>query len=78
MEHFLVTWMALLFVATVATVGGQPFCRKPAKLLVGLLAGGGLDVLARIVRQRVSEQWGNRSSSTTSRAQAATLHAIWP
>ena len=29
MEHFLVTWMFLLFVATVATVGGQPFCRKP-------------------------------------------------
>lgn len=29
MKHFLATWMVLLFVATVATVGGQPFCRKP-------------------------------------------------
>ena len=39
---------------------GRPavLSQTTVKLLVGLLAGGGLDVLARIVRQRVSEQWG--------------------
>ena len=43
-------WMAA------ATAQGYP--AKPVKLLVGFSAGGGLDVLARIVGQRVSEQWG--------------------
>ena len=58
MKHFLAMCMALFFVATAATVGAQPFPSKPVKLLVGFPAGGGLDVLARIVGQRVSEQWG--------------------
>ena len=35
-----------------------PYPSKPVRLLVGFPAGGGLDVLARIVGQRVSEQWG--------------------
>lgn len=37
---------------------GQTYPAKPVKLFVGFPAGGGLDVLARIVGQRVSEQWG--------------------
>ncbi len=41
-----------------ASVSAQSYPNKPVKLLVGFSAGGGLDVLARIVGQRVSEQWG--------------------
>ncbi len=42
----------------VASASAQSYPNKPVKLLVGFPAGGGLDVLARIVGQRVSEQWG--------------------
>jgi tripartite-type tricarboxylate transporter receptor subunit TctC len=38
----------------------QAYPAKPVKLLVGFPAGGGLDVLARIIGQRVSEQWGQQ------------------
>jgi tripartite-type tricarboxylate transporter receptor subunit TctC len=36
------------------------FPNKPVKVLVGFPAGGGLDVLARIVAQRMSEQTGQQ------------------
>ena len=42
----------------IAAAAAQGYPAKPVKLLVGFPAGGGLDVLARIVGQRVSEQWG--------------------
>lgn len=43
---------------TITAAAAQGYPGKPVKLLVGFPAGGGLDVLARIVGQRVSEQWG--------------------
>ena len=43
---------------TAIAVSAQSYPSRPVKLLVGFSAGGGLDVLARIVGQRVSEQWG--------------------
>lgn len=55
MKHFLATCIALFFAATASA---QPYPNKPVKLLVGFPAGGGLDVLARIVGQRVGELWG--------------------
>ena len=59
MKHFLATWMVLLFCGDRGHRGRPAvLSQTTVKLLVGLLAGGGLDVLARIVRQRVSEQWG--------------------
>lgn len=48
--------VAATTIATIAAAQGYP--AKPVKLVVGFSAGGGLDVLARIVGQRVSEQWG--------------------
>ena len=54
-------WLAaglILFFTAAAAAGAQPYPNRPVKLLVGFPAGGGLDVLARIVGQRVSEQWG--------------------
>ena len=54
-------WIAagfILFFAAATAVSAQPYPNRPVKLLVGFPAGGGLDVLARIVGQRVGEQWG--------------------
>lgn len=55
MQQLFSACLALFFAVT---VNAQPYPNKPVKLLVGFPAGGGLDVLARIVGQRVSEQWG--------------------
>ena len=53
------TFLAALVAITTGTLASaQNYPNKPVKLLVGFPAGGGLDVLARIVGQRVSEQWG--------------------
>ena len=53
------TFLAALVAITTGTLASaQGYPNKPVKLLVGFPAGGGLDVLARIVGQRVSEQWG--------------------
>ena len=53
------TFLAALVAITTGTLASaQGYPNKPVKLLVGFPAGGGLDVLARIVSQRVSEQWG--------------------
>ena len=50
-------WAALLGTPT-AHAQSAPYPSKPVKVLVGFTAGGGLDVLARIVAQRMSEQMG--------------------
>ena len=55
MKQLFAACLALFFAVT---VDAQLYPNKPVKLLVGFPAGGGLDVLARIVGQRVSEQWG--------------------
>ena len=55
MKQLFTACLALFFTVT---VNAQPYPNKPVKLLVGFPAGGGLDVLARIVGQRVGEQWG--------------------
>ena len=49
-----------LMLATASGAWAQAYPAKPVKLLVGFPAGGGLDVLARIIGQRVSEQWGQQ------------------
>lgn len=56
MKQGLTLWFALLFAA--AAMAQTSYPDKPVKLLVGFPAGGGLDVLARIVGQRISTQWG--------------------
>lgn len=56
MKQGLTLWVALLFAAVATAQTAYP--DKPVKLLVGFPAGGGLDVLARIVGQRISTQWG--------------------
>lgn len=58
LKRWLATSFILFFAAAAAVASAQPYPNRPVKLLVGFPAGGGLDVLARIVGQRVSEQWG--------------------
>ena len=57
LTHF-ARFAAVLLTTAAALACAQSYPAKPVKLLVGFPAGGGLDVLARIVGQRVSEQWG--------------------
>ncbi len=49
---------AIALAAAASLASAQNYPGKPVKLVVGFSAGGGLDVLARIVGQRVSERWG--------------------
>lgn len=51
-------WAMFLSIILATGAGAQNYPARPVKLLVGFPAGGGLDVLARIVGQRVGEQWG--------------------
>ena len=49
---------ALVAITTGTLASAQGYPNKPVNLLVGFPAGGGLDVLGRIIGQRVSGQWG--------------------
>lgn len=52
--------IALLWVgsAIAQAATGQAYPTKPVRLLVGFAPGGGVDVSARIVAQKMSELWG--------------------
>lgn len=52
--------VSTLMLVAASGAWAQAYPAKPVKLLVGFPAGGGLDVLARIIGQRVSEQWGQQ------------------
>jgi tripartite-type tricarboxylate transporter receptor subunit TctC len=39
-------------------VAAQGYPNKPVKVVVGFAPGGGTDILARIVSQKLSETWG--------------------
>jgi tripartite-type tricarboxylate transporter receptor subunit TctC len=52
----LFTFLFLLVWASAAAA--QPFPSKPVKIIVAFPAGGGTDIVARIVGQKLSESWG--------------------
>lgn len=58
LKKLTVACVGALMLAGASGAWAQAYPAKPVKLLVGFPAGGGLDVLARIIGQRVSEQWG--------------------
>src|SRR5688572_16072343 len=47
---------ALAFTATAAA---QQYPVKPVRIVIGLSAGGGTDVLTRIIAQRLTDAWGH-------------------
>jgi tripartite-type tricarboxylate transporter receptor subunit TctC len=56
-----VVFAALLAAAVLAPhASAQSYPTKPVKMLVGFPPGGGTDILARLVAQRLSEAWGQQ------------------
>jgi tripartite-type tricarboxylate transporter receptor subunit TctC len=48
----------VLFTAWASAAAPQAFPSKPVKIIVAFPAGGGTDIVARIVGQKLSESWG--------------------
>ena len=62
--------VSLLAVALAAPALAQQYPSKPVRIIVGFAPGGGTDVVARVIGQKVSEYWGqgvvveNRAGAT--------------
>ena len=50
----LLTAFLITAVSVIAPVGAQPFPNKPLKIVVGFPPGGGSDLMARIVAEKMS------------------------
>jgi tripartite-type tricarboxylate transporter receptor subunit TctC len=50
--------------------GLQAYPNRPVQIIVPFTPGTGMDILARTVGQKLSERWGQPSSSTAARARA--------
>ena len=44
--------------AVISTANAQQYPVKPVRIVIGLSAGGGTDVLTRIIAQRLTDAWG--------------------
>src|SRR5688572_4144557 len=55
-----VTRLLLLFVACVAAAHAQTYPTKPVRIIVGFVAGGPSDLVARMVAQGLSERMGQQ------------------
>ena len=55
MSSRVIAFAALLF--TAGAVGAQTYPSKPVRILIGFTAGSSIDVVARILTQKLSESW---------------------
>ena len=80
--HIRRTVFALILAAAAASAAAQTYPTKPVRLIVPLAAGGPTDILARMVSQNISDNWGqpivvdnrpgaNTNIGTTAVAQSA-------
>jgi len=58
MNIFIKSMFSFIFLAAVPFVHAQEFPSKPVKLIVPFPPGGGTDMLARPIAQKLSEKWG--------------------
>ena len=56
MKHWMMVWLMALCVAA-GTAGAQDWPTRPVKLIVPYPAGGGVDVMARALAQRLQDKW---------------------
>lgn len=67
MKHF-VAWVIAVLMS--ASAVAQPYPSKPIRIIVGFAPGGGTDLVARIIGQKLGESWGqtvlveNRAGAT--------------
>ncbi len=50
--------IAVVWSLGAGAAAGQTYPAKPVRIVIGLSAGGGTDVLTRVIAQRLTEAWG--------------------
>jgi tripartite-type tricarboxylate transporter receptor subunit TctC len=60
MKFTLSALLALLSFGSDQNLHAQAFPSKPGRILVGVSAGGGVDVASRVVAAKLSEYWGHQ------------------
>ena len=59
-------FLVVLSIALCTAVHADAYPSKPVRIIVGFAPGGGTDIIARYITQRLSESFGSRSSWRTS------------